>query len=117
MKLKAAFLSFIFMAATVFASIVPGTTTKAVEPVQAVVDSELTKTLLTAITPVEAIVTFKSEEGVLPEQVNLLKKLGITKGLTLNKLPIAGILATKSQIDQLAQSDQVVSIYKNKKLK
>ncbi|WP_226678913.1 S8 family serine peptidase [Mesobacillus jeotgali] len=117
MKFKAAFLSFILMAATVFASIVPGTTTKAVEPVKAVVDSELTKTLLTAITPVEAIVTFKSDEGVLPEQVDLLEKAGITKGLTLNSLPIAGILATKSQIDQLAQSDQVVSIYLNKKLK
>jgi len=117
MKFKAAFLSFILMAATVFASLVPGTTTKAVEPVNAVVDSELTKKLLTTITPVEAIVTFKSEEGILPEQLNLLKTLGITKGLTLNSLPIAGILATKSQIDQLSQSDQVVSIYLNKKLK
>jgi serine protease AprX len=116
MKFKAAFLSFILMAATLFASIVPGTTTKAVEPGKAVVDSELTKTLLTAINPVEAIVTFKSDEGVLPEQVNLLKTLGITKGLTLNSLPIAGILATKSQINKLAQSDQVVSIYLNKKL-
>ncbi|MCM3576222.1 S8 family serine peptidase [Mesobacillus subterraneus] len=117
MKFKAAFLSFILMAATVFASLVPGTITKAVEPVNAVVDSELTKKLLTTITPVEAIVTFKSEEGVLPEQLNLLNTLGITKGLTLNSLPIAGILATKSQIDQLSQSDQVVSIYLNKKLK
>ncbi|WP_226643307.1 S8 family serine peptidase [Mesobacillus subterraneus] len=116
MKFKAAFLSFILMAATVFASLVPGTTTKAVEPVKAVVDAELTKKLLTAIAPVEAIVTFKSEEGVLPEQVNLLKTLGISKGLTLNELPIAGVLASKSQIDQLAQSDQVVSIYLNKKL-
>jgi serine protease AprX len=116
MKFKAAFLSFILMAATVFASIVPGTTTKAVEPVKAVVDSELTEALLTAITPVEAIVTFKSDEGVLPEQLSLLEKVGITKGLTLNSLPIAGILATKSQIDKLAQSDQVVSIYLNKKL-
>lgn len=116
MKLKAAFLSFILTAATVFAAMVPGTATKAVEPGTAVVDSELTETLLKSITPVEAIVTFNSDEGVLPEQVNLLEKLGITKGLTLNKLPIAGILATKSQIDQLAQSDQVVSIYLNKKL-
>ncbi|MCM3663536.1 S8 family serine peptidase [Mesobacillus subterraneus] len=116
MKLKAAFLSFILMAATVFASLVPGTTTKAIEPVKAVVDAELTKSLLTAIGPVEAIVTFKSEEGVLPEQLNLLKNLGITKGVSLNSLPIAGILATRSQIDKLAQSDQVLSIYLNKKL-
>lgn len=116
MKLKAAFLSFIFMAATVFSSIVPGTHTKAVEPAKAVVDAELTKSLLTAIGPVEAIVTFKSNEGVLPEQLNLLKSIGIAKGVTLNSLPIAGILATKSQIDKLAQSDQVLSIYLNKKL-
>lgn len=117
MKFKAAFLSFILMAATVFASLVPATTTKAEEPVKAVVDAELAKTLLTAVTPVEAIVTFKSDEGVLPDQVSLLKKVGITQGLTLNSLPIAGVLATKSQVDQLAQSDQVVSIYLNKKLK
>ncbi|MGV2939826.1 S8 family serine peptidase [Mesobacillus sp. LC4] len=116
MKFKAAFLSFILMAATVFASLVPGTATKAVEPVKAVVDADLTKRLLTAIAPVEAIVTFKSDEGVLPEHVNLLKTLGISKGLTLNELPIAGVLATKAQIDHLAQSDQVVSIYLNKKL-
>lgn len=116
MKLKAAFLSFILMAATVFASLVPGTPAKAVEPAKAVVDAELTKSLLTAIGPVEAIVTFKSNEGVLPEQLNLLKSIGIAKGVTLNSLPIAGILATKSQIDKLAQSDQVLSIYLNKKL-
>jgi serine protease AprX len=116
MKLKAAFLSLILMAATAFASIVPAATTNASEPVKAVVDSELTKSLLTAVAPVEAIVTFKSDEGVLPVQRKLLENLGITKGLTLNELPIAGILATKSQIDQLAKSDQVVSIYLNKKL-
>jgi serine protease AprX len=116
MKLKAAFLSLILMAATVFASLVPGTPAKAVEPAKAVVDTELTKSLLTAIGPVEAIVTFKSNEGVLPEQLNLLKSIGIAKGVTLNSLPIAGILATKAQIDKLAQSNQVLSIYLNKKL-
>ena len=84
---------------------------------KAVVDAELTKSLLTAISPVEVIVTFKSDEGVLPEQLKLLKEIGITKGLTLNSLPIAGVLATKSQIDKLAQSDQVLSIYLNKRLK
>ncbi|RSD25155.1 S8 family serine peptidase [Mesobacillus subterraneus] len=117
MKFKAAFLAIVLMAATFFACVVPGSTTKAVEPVKAVVDAELTKKLLTAIGPVEAIVTFKSDEGVLPEQVKLLESAGITKGLTLKSLPIAGVIATKKQIDQLAQSDQVVSIYLNKKLK
>lgn len=116
MKLKAAFLSLILMAGTVFAALVPVAATNASEPVKAVVDSQLTKSLLTAVTPVEAIVTFKSDQGVLPEQRKLLENLGITKGLTLNELPIAGILATKSQIDQLAKSDQVLSIYLNKKL-
>lgn len=116
MKFKAAFLSFILMTAAVFASIVPATSTKAFEPGKAVVDTALTKTLLTAIGPVEAIVTFKGDEGVLPEQLKLLENLGIKKGLTLNQLPIAGILATKSQIETLSQSDQIVSIYLNKKL-
>lgn len=116
MKLKAAFLSLILMAGTVFAALGPAAATNASEPVKAVVDSELTKSLLTAVGPVEAIVTFKNDEGVLPEQRKLLENLGITKGLTLNELPIAGILATKSQIDQLAKNDQVLSIYLNKKL-
>lgn len=104
------------MAATVFAAIVPAAPAKAIEPVNAVVDAALRESLLTASGPVEAIVTFKSNEGVLPEQLKLLQTIGITKGVTLNSLPIAGVLATKSQIDQLAQSDQVVSIYLNKEL-
>lgn len=118
MKLKAAFLSIILVAATVFASmsVVPPTSTMAVEPVKAVVDSQLTKKLLTAIGPVEAIVTFKGDAGILPEQLQLLKNAGIAKGVALESLPIAGILATKSQIDKLAQSDQIHSIYLNKKL-
>ncbi|MBT2678903.1 S8 family serine peptidase [Bacillus sp. ISL-35] len=104
------------MAATIFATIAPGTSTKAIEPAKAVVDAELAKSLLSAVGPVEAIVTFKSDEGVLPGQVKLLEEIGITKGLTLKSLPIAGVLATKTQIDRLAESDQVVSIYLNKKL-
>ncbi|CAM3948667.1 S8 family serine peptidase [Mesobacillus thioparans] len=116
MKWKAAFFSCILMAATFFATIVPGTATKALEPVKAVVDAKLTKSLLSAAGPVEAIVTFKSDEGVLPGQIKLLEEIGITKGLTLKSLPIAGVLATKTQIDRLAASDQVVSIYLNKKL-
>ncbi|MDQ0862071.1 S8 family serine peptidase [Bacillus sp. V2I10] len=116
MRFKATFLSLVLMAATVFASVVPGTTTKADQPVKAVIDTNLTKTLLTAIGPVEAIVTFKSNKGVLPEQLQLLKNAGISKGLALESLPIAGILATKSEIEKLSQSDQVLSIYLNKTL-
>jgi serine protease AprX len=115
-KIKSAFFSIILLAVMAFASIVPPTPTKAIEPDKAVVDAELTKALLSAIGPVEAIVTFKSSEGVMPEQLALLKNAGIMKGVTLNSLPIAGILATKTQIDQLSQSDQVLSIYLNKKL-
>jgi serine protease AprX len=116
MRFKARFLSFVLMVATVFVSVVPGTTTKAVQPAEAVIDANLTKTLLTAIGPVEAIVTFKSNKGVLPEQLQLLKNAGISKGLALESLPIAGVLATKSEIERLSQSDQVLSIYLNKKL-
>ncbi len=116
MKWKTVFLSGILVVAMVFASIVPLTTTKAVEPEKAVIDAELTKVLLSAEGPVEAIVTFKSDQGVLPGQVKLLEEIGITNGLTLKSLPIAGIVATKTQMDRLAESDQVVSIYLNKRL-
>ncbi|MDQ0413428.1 S8 family serine peptidase [Mesobacillus stamsii] len=116
MKWKTVFLSGILVVAMVFASIVPLTTTKAVEPEKAVIDAELTKVLLSAEGPVEAIVTFKSDQGMLPGQVKLLEEIGITNGLTLKSLPIAGIVATKTQMDRLAESDQVVSIYLNKRL-
>lgn len=64
----------------------------------------------------EVIVTFKGDEAPTNQNLDLLSSLGITKGISLNSLPMAGVLATKSQIEQLAANDQVLSIYLNKQL-
>ncbi|UOQ74296.1 S8/S53 family peptidase [Hymenobacter cellulosilyticus] len=46
----------------------------------------------------------------------MLRELGISKGLTFQALPIAGVLATAAQVEALAQNPQVKSIYYNKRL-
>lgn len=116
MKCKAILFSVVLMIAAVIGFMVPVKTSQAVETPKTIVDPQLTKTFLTTFTPVEVIITFKGSEGVTSEQLNILMNAGITKGLSLKSLPMAGVLATKSQIDKLSQSDQVQSIYFNKKL-
>ncbi|WP_052948641.1 S8 family serine peptidase [Mesobacillus campisalis] len=81
----------------------------------AVVDPLLTKALGTA-SIVEVIVTFKGDSAPDSRQVQVLKDLGIDTGILMRSLPIAGVLATKAQIEKLAESDQVSSLYLNKKL-
>ncbi|PLR99101.1 S8 family serine peptidase [Bacillus sp. T33-2] len=116
MKLKAALLSFLLFTATIFTAVLPGASTKAVEANRTVIDSRLTKELLSAAGPVEVLITFKHGEGVSSHDLNLLRSAGITAGIGLKSLPIAGALATKSQIEKLAQNDEILSIYINKKL-
>ncbi|OZM56552.1 peptidase S8 [Lottiidibacillus patelloidae] len=62
------------------------------------------------------IVTFNGESAPTNENVNLLKALGINTGITMQSLPIAGVLATNEQINALAVSEQVRSIYLNREV-
>lgn len=80
------------------------------------IDPLLNDLLKTNTGSVEVIVSFKGEGGPTDQHVNILQDLGINIGLTMNNLPIAAVLATKSQIEQLRQSDEVLSIYLNSKL-
>lgn len=82
----------------------------------AIVDARLRSALATAGGPVEAIVTFRSDAAPTATDVLLLRQLGITKGVTLQSLPMAGVLITKSQVDALAARPEVRSIYLNAKL-
>lgn len=66
--------------------------------------------------PFEVIVTFKGDHAPTEDQVNVLQTLGIDIGRTMQSLPMAGVIATKTQIDQLAKNDQVQSIFLNRKL-
>ncbi|QIL77138.1 S8/S53 family peptidase [Hymenobacter sp. HDW8] len=82
---------------------------------QATVDPELRAALKT--NPLaQVIVTFKGDGAPQATQLSLLQQLGITKGITFRALPIAGVLATATQVDALASNPQVRSLYINKKL-
>ena len=81
----------------------------------AVVDPLVVKALDTAGS-LEVIVTFNGDGAPSSTQLSLLKTLGIDTGVSMKSLPIAGVVATKSQIEKLAENPEVQSIYLNKKL-
>ncbi|MEW9053515.1 MAG: S8 family serine peptidase [Neobacillus sp.] len=82
----------------------------------AVVDSSLLKVLSTSDGPQQVIVTFDAQGAPTKDHLNLLKGLGITTGISMRSLPIAGVLATKEQIEKLAAMPEVKSVYLNHKL-
>ncbi|KGQ18581.1 Peptidase S8/S53 subtilisin kexin sedolisin [Lysobacter dokdonensis DS-58] len=65
----------------------------------------------------QIVVTYEQSGPVTAQQLQVLKSLGITKGITMRSLPIAGALATPAEIRALAQRDDVASIYFNKTLR
>jgi serine protease AprX len=82
---------------------------------QATVDPALRAALATSPTA-QVIVTFKGNSAPGLTQVGLLQRLGITQGITMRALPVAGVVATAAQVDALAQNPEVRSLYINKKL-
>ncbi|MBA3532753.1 MAG: S8 family serine peptidase [Ardenticatenales bacterium] len=82
----------------------------------AIIDPQLTTALINASTPVSVIVTFRGNEAPGADEIALLKGLGITQGVTLRSLPMAGILATAAQINALATRPEVRSVYLNSPL-
>ena len=81
----------------------------------AVIDPLVDKALDTA-SSLQVIVAFKGDGAPSSTQLSLLKTLGIETGVSMKSLPIAGVVATKSQIEKLAANPEVQSIYLNKKL-
>jgi serine protease AprX len=96
--------------------VIPGLSKANAEGTSALIDSKLLKVLETAVDPIQVIVTFDGQGAPSKDQLNLLNSLGISKGLSMKALPMAGILATKDQINKLAASPGVKSIYLNRKL-
>jgi serine protease AprX len=82
---------------------------------QAVVDPEL-KTAFAKSPTAQVIVTFTGDGAPQASQLLALQQLGITRGITMRALPIAGVVATAAQVDALANNPQVRSLYINKKL-
>jgi subtilisin family serine protease len=65
---------------------------------------------------VEVVVTFKGEGPLSDAAIASLGSIGV-KGLYMKALPIAGVIATKAQIDQIAQLPTVRSIWLNEQLR
>ena len=64
----------------------------------------------------QVIITFYGDEKPTPENVNLLEKIGISKGITLKSLPMIATVITKQEIDSLKDNNSVRSIYLNREL-
>ncbi|MBC6697675.1 S8/S53 family peptidase [Hymenobacter sp. BT190] len=82
---------------------------------QATVDPALRAALASSPTA-QVIVTFKGSSAPGLTQLGLLQRLGITQGVTMRALPVAGVVATAAQVNALAQNPEVRSLYINKKL-
>jgi serine protease AprX len=60
----------------------------------------------------EVIVTYGQDGPLTPSQTAVLSALGVS-GVTMQALPIAGVLATPAQVAALAQADGVRSVWLN----
>lgn len=65
----------------------------------------------------QVVISYEQSGPVTASQVAALNALGITRGLTMRTLPIAGAFATPAEIQALAQRDDVASIYFNAPLR
>ena len=63
------------------------------------------------------VVSYNHSGPITAAELATLQALGITKGRTMRSLPIAGVLATPSEIQALAKQPNVVSIFPNRPLK
>lgn len=89
----------------------------------ALADAHLDPQLLSRLTSalptdeLQVVVSYKQSTPVSTAQVAALKALGIDKGVTMRTLPIAGALATPTEVAALAKRDDVASIYYNAPLR
>ncbi|MHB8911678.1 MAG: S8 family serine peptidase [Lysobacter sp.] len=85
----------------------------------ALADAQLDPQLLTkmaaagAADELQVVISYSQSVPVTAGQVAALKSLGISKGITMRTLPIAGALATPAEIRALALRSDVASIYFN----
>ncbi|MFD1864320.1 S8 family serine peptidase [Planococcus chinensis] len=64
----------------------------------------------------QVIIAFKGDGKPTDAQETLIQDLGINSAITMQSLPIVGALATKQQVEQLAQNEEVQSVYLNEKM-
>ena len=92
----------------------PGAGTSAAD--RAAIDPQLVEALANATAPVEVVVTFRGEGAPTAAAVAALRAAGISTGRTFQALPMAGVLASAAQVDALAGSSEVASLYLNRPL-
>ncbi|GAC16146.1 S8 family peptidase [Aliiglaciecola lipolytica] len=85
---------------------------------EALIGEQLADSLITLAEnqSIMAVVTFDQLDPVTESQLSHILSLGISEGVQFKSLPIIGVLATKAQIEQLAQLDNVLSIFANRKM-
>ena len=62
------------------------------------------------------IISFNTTEGLQPANLDVLRALGITKGVTLNRLGMVAAVATAAQVRALASNPSVRSVWFNDRL-
>ncbi|HEX2092516.1 MAG TPA: S8 family serine peptidase [Longimicrobiaceae bacterium] len=84
---------------------------------QAVIDSELRDALTaSAGGTAEVIVTFHGNSAPGAADLDVLRAVGINGGITFRSLPMVGAVATLEQVNALASSPRVRSVFYNKRL-
>ncbi len=84
---------------------------------QTTIGSQLEQTLAQgSANPLEIVVTFHGDNAPSAADLDLLGNIGITQGLLLNELPIAGVIATPDQINALINESSVRSVFLNYQL-
>jgi serine protease AprX len=112
--MRARFLVLLSLAAALL--LVAATSQTSASATQAFVDPQLRDALASTTEPVEAVVTFTHDGAPTAADVAALRDAGITRGFTFQALPSAGVLATAEQVDALAASPEVASVYSNRPL-
>jgi serine protease AprX len=108
----AVFFSILLMLSPLFA----GFSMVKAQSLAATVDAELVAAFENTTGPQQVIVTFEGKEAPSNDQLNILKSLGVKTGVSMKELPISGILATKDQVQALASTPGIKSLYLNKKI-
>ena len=63
-----------------------------------------------------AVVTFEQMTPLAESQIQQLLNLGITEGVQFKSLPIIGVMATRQQIESIAELDGIRSVFANRKM-
>jgi serine protease AprX len=85
---------------------------------EATLEPALAQRLATAlpIERLEVVIVYNQSGAPSGSQLQVLRNLGITRGLGFRRVPVAGVLATRAQINALKQRPDVRSIYGNRNL-